>query len=52
MCGAARTNELLQVAAAHKVLSEVEVMPFDQVNEAMEKLKAKANTEFRIVLKW
>lgn len=50
--GTRNTNRLLQVAAARKVESEVEEMPFEKINDAIESLTNGKNKKFRYVLKW
>ncbi len=50
--GSLRTNEMLGVASHHGIRCEVEEIPFDQINEAMDILLAGKNKTFRMVLKW
>jgi D-arabinose 1-dehydrogenase-like Zn-dependent alcohol dehydrogenase len=52
VCGSARTHEMLSVAATHKIQCDVEVINFDQINEAILCLLAGKNSRSRIVLKW
>jgi len=47
-----RTNEMLALAAHHGIHCDVEVMSFDMINEAIERLLKGENQNFRIVLKW
>jgi uncharacterized zinc-type alcohol dehydrogenase-like protein len=55
LCGSgtgSRTNmyEMLQFCARHKIGAQVEVMPMNQLNKALERLKANL-PRYRIVLK-
>ncbi len=50
--GSRRTQEMLALASHHGVHCDVEVMEFDQINEAMARLLRGDNQQFRIVLKW
>ncbi len=50
--GSLRTNEMLGIADHHNIRCEVEEVPFDQINEAMDILLQGKNKTFRMVLKW
>ena len=55
ICGSgtgSRTNmsEMLQFCAQHKIAAQVEVMPMNQLNRALDRLKAN-KARYRIVLK-
>lgn len=50
--GSMRTNEMLEIASHHHLGSEAEVLPFNQVNEAMHRLADGKNETFRMVLEW
>ncbi len=50
--GSMRTNEMLGLAAHHGIRCEVEEVPFDKINEAMDTLIEGKNKTFRMVLKW
>lgn len=50
--GSRRTNDMLALAAHHGIRCDVEVMDFDKINEAMDRLLKGENKSFRIVLKW
>jgi uncharacterized zinc-type alcohol dehydrogenase-like protein len=50
--GSLRTNDMLALAAYHGIHCDVEVMSFEKINEAMERLLKGENQNFRIVLKW
>lgn len=56
--GCMRLNELLQLAADHKDFIvrgddfDLEVVPFSQINDAMQKLLNQENKGYRYVLKW
>jgi len=56
--GSERSNSLFSTAAAHWDLMKesddwkVEVVPFEEINEAMHKLKSRTNKGYRYILKW
>ncbi len=50
--GSKNTKLMLEVASSHSIFPDVEVIPFSQVNDAIEKLLSGANKKFRYVLKW
>mmetsp|Transcript_13103 Transcript_13103/g.22492 ORF Transcript_13103/g.22492 Transcript_13103/m.22492 type:complete len:362 (+) Transcript_13103:253-1338(+) len=50
--GSTNTTTMLEIAAAHNIRCEVEVMPFEQINEAVTRLTKGEVEKFRIVLKW
>eukprot|EP01102_Stenamoeba_stenopodia_P019446 TRINITY_DN7348_c0_g1_i1.p1 TRINITY_DN7348_c0_g1~~TRINITY_DN7348_c0_g1_i1.p1 ORF type:complete len:347 (+),score=60.64 TRINITY_DN7348_c0_g1_i1:241-1281(+) len=43
-------GEMLEFAARHKITPKVEVLPFDQINEALEKVR-KGTARYRMVVK-
>ncbi len=51
VCGSKNVKRMLEVASSHSVIPDVEVMPFSQVNDAIEQLLA-GPKHFRFVLKW
>lgn len=48
--GRGRIVDMLAFAAEHKIKPIVEVFPFDQINEAMQKVES-SSVRFRAVLK-
>ncbi len=50
--GSRRTNEMLGLASHHNIRCDVEELPFDKINEAMDTLQEGKNKTFRMVLKW
>lgn len=52
VCGSLYTRNMLDVVAETNVHSDVELRPFDQINECMDELANGTNEHFRYVLKW
>jgi len=50
--GSVNAQSLFQVAATHKVDCDVEVVPYDKINQVMKDLKSGKGDNFRYVLKW
>lgn len=40
VCGSKNTKSMLHIAGNQKIVSDVEVVPFDQINQVMEKLRS------------
>lgn len=52
VCGSANTRSMLEVSSSHHLESNVEVVSFSKINEVMDMLADRKNSEFRYVLKW
>lgn len=52
VCGSKNTKTMLRIAGEHKIVSDVEVVSFDLVNQVMEKLIHGQNEASRYVLSW
>jgi len=50
--GSKNTKTMLRIAGEHKIVSDVEVVPFDTVNQVMDKLLRGQNDAARYVLSW
>eukprot|EP00457_Paulinella_chromatophora_P007627 gb/GEZN01007651.1/.p1 GENE.gb/GEZN01007651.1/~~gb/GEZN01007651.1/.p1 ORF type:complete len:422 (-),score=51.67 gb/GEZN01007651.1/:180-1445(-) len=52
VCGSVRTKAMMELCARNKIGADVQVMPFQDINKAMELLTSQKATKSRIVLKW
>jgi D-arabinose 1-dehydrogenase-like Zn-dependent alcohol dehydrogenase len=50
--GSKHTKEMMSFADRNKIIPEVEVVPFTQINEIMASLLKEGNSKFRYVFKW